>query len=120
MTQKSERELERKLEELECRQEAHTDAALLVAPDATFPDELLPDVSTEGIRATNAQTDHREVVVPYHRPDEWWTGGLPVVAVSHVAAVWRNMDDDQLAKERALREEHDDSVPPFLEARTCA
>jgi hypothetical protein len=115
MSRKSKRELERALDDLECRHEPNTDAALMILPDHSFLDGDLPDVPTDGIRAYNEEIDRREVVVPHHRPEQWWHGRLPVVAESHVAAVWRNMSQEQLTRERQFRDEHDELIPPILE-----
>lgn len=115
MMRKSRREIDRWLEDLEYSERAHTDATLFVAPDASVSDAHLPDVETDGIRARNDETGRREVVVPYHRPDQWWNSRLPVVPESVIAAVSRRMTDEQLARERELRAEHDDPVPPILE-----
>lgn len=90
----------------------------MIAPDRSFPESALPDISTTGIRAPDPSTGLERIVVPYHRPDEWWRGGFPIVPESHVAAVWQNMTPEQLATERSLREEQDDPIPPFLEERT--
>jgi len=119
MTRLSKRELERKVEDLEYRDEPHTDAALFVAPDSSVPDDRLPDVDTSGIRVRDPESGRREVVVPYHRPDQWWRRRIPVVAESHVAAVWWNMSEEQLARERRVREEQGDPIPPILEGRAA-
>ncbi len=113
MTRKSKRELRRTIEGLSCRFEPNTDATLMIAPDAAFDDDDIPAVSTDGIRALDDETGRREIIVPHHRPDHWWTG-FPLVAESHVAAVWQAMTAKQRARERQIREQYDHPIPPVL------
>jgi hypothetical protein len=114
MTRPSERELRRTIENLSCRFEPNTDATLFIAPDAAFDDDDIPDVSTDGIRALDDKTGRREIIVPHHRPDHWWADRIPVVAESHVAAVWQAMTAQQRARERQIREQYDHPIPPVL------
>jgi hypothetical protein len=115
MTRKSKREIGRALDALESRYDPTTDAALLVAPDSAAPPETLPDVDTDGIRATDPETGRETVVVPHHRPGRWWAGRLPVVTESHVAAIWETMTAEQYDREREIREQHGHPIPPVLE-----
>ena len=89
----------------------------MIVPDSALPDEDVVDVPTDGIDVPNPETGRDEIVVPHHRPREWRTG-LPLIPRSHVAAVWHELTDEQLAHEREIREEYDHPIPPILEELT--
>lgn len=117
MTRRSKSEIERKIQRLETRDRPYTDATPLIVPDSALPDEDVVDVPTDGICAPNPETGRDEIVVPHHRPREWRTG-LSLIPRSHVAALWRDLTDEQLTREREIRDEHDHLIPPILENAT--
>jgi len=113
MTQKSRREIERAVEDLD-RDPSSGGAVPLVVPDTALPEDH-PDaaLSRDGCRRTvdGAECDLR---LPHHRPRGLFGDGLPLITEAGIARVWRSLPEGVAEAERELRRARDEPIPAAL------
>jgi hypothetical protein len=112
MTRKSERELERAVEELD--DDAGDDGPGLNVVVARFSTDV-PERFTVTVEPPEEDPidSYSEVAIPKHLPARY-CNGTNILDDDALRALWDEMPDGVREREREYRREHDEPIPPVL------